>query len=215
MSRNNKLRIKVFFLSLGLLIPFFTFADPLVYELSAPIPGGNDTANGFTQYISFLFPFLLSIAAISALIMFIIGGIQYTLGGASPEQMKSARERISNAIWGLLLAVFSVLILQTINPELIKLSLTLEDVGTQSGTSPNNGNQTGQGTGGNLANGALCSTNDSCASGLCNTSDGSTVSQKICLTTNRTQGTNCIYNEECASHVCLLATLPGSDSVCK
>ena len=138
---NNKIMKKIFFILFSISFPFAVAADDLVYNLAAPLPGGNPAANNFTQYVSYLFPFLLSVAAISALIMFIVGGIQYTLGGASPEQMKGAREKISNAIWGLLLAVFSVLILQTINPELVKLNLeaTLQDAGQVGACDPNMG----------------------------------------------------------------------------
>ncbi len=118
----------ILILSVGL-FPYIVSAESLVYKLAAPIPGGGGEVETFTQYVSFLFPFMLSVAAISALVMFILGGIEYTLGGASPERMKSGKERISNAIWGLLLAVFSVLILQTINPNLVIMNLDVEPAG--------------------------------------------------------------------------------------
>jgi hypothetical protein len=125
----NKLSKKII-ICVGLFLPFFLYAaDTLEYKLAAPIPGGGDTAKDFTEYIKYLFPFLLSFAAIAALVMFIFGGIQYAASGGSADGVKRGREYMTNAILGLLLAVFSALILQTINPQLILLKLDLPNVG--------------------------------------------------------------------------------------
>ncbi len=181
-----------FFSILSILLPNIAFA--LSYELSAPIPGaGVDTASDFQQYISFLFPFMLSFAALSALIMFVLGGIQYTIGGANPEQMKSGRERISNAIWGLLLAVFSVLILQTINPELLKLNLvSIETIDISSTVG-------GATTGGPKANNSQCNDNVECTSGFCGLPSGFSSGQKVCLRTGIPLGSECVHTEQCST----------------
>lgn len=185
-----------FLSTLLIFLPKAAFA--LSYELSAPIPGaGVDTASDFQQYISFLFPFMLSFAALSALIMFVLGGIQYTIGGANPEQMKSGRERISNAIWGLLLAVFSVLILQTINPELLKLNLvsieTIDISSTVGGvpTTP---------TPGVKANGDSCTVNGECQSLICEIPGSSTT--KTCLPSNLDVDADCDFDSQCKTRKC-------------
>lgn len=73
-----------------------------------------------------LFNALLTIgivlSAVLAVVMVAIGGIQY-MTTDSVFQMTGAKERISNAIIGLLIVLMAVLILQTINPELVKLKL--------------------------------------------------------------------------------------------
>jgi len=63
-----------------------------------------------------LYVFGVGIVAVSAMIMLVIGGVQYmTAGDRDPG---SAKTRITNAIWGLVLALCSWLILYTINPDL-------------------------------------------------------------------------------------------------
>ncbi len=101
----------------------------LTYTLVSPFPGGKDTVQTLSDYAQYFFPFILSFAALAALVMFVIGGVQYMFSGASPEMAKGARERIGNAIWGLGIAVFAVIILGTINPKLVNLQLDLKHVG--------------------------------------------------------------------------------------
>ena len=115
------------------LLPPFALAEvadtELNYFLVSPIPGGDTSVKDFPQYVEFIIPFLLSFAAIAALVMFVVGGIQYMTGGMSPAILTNAKERISNAIFGLVIIVFSVTILATINPELVTLKLDLNKVG--------------------------------------------------------------------------------------
>lgn len=104
------------------------------YDLLAPLPGGGNqipVENGFIEYAKQFFPFLLSIAAILAVVMIVIGGIQYTASAGNESLVKDAKDRITNALLGLLLAVTAWLILYTINPDLIKLQLPVQDVVTK------------------------------------------------------------------------------------
>ena len=54
--------------------------------------------------------------------MLVIGGIQYTLSYI-PSSKAEGQQKIWAAIGGLLLALFSVLILKTINPKLLEVVL--------------------------------------------------------------------------------------------
>lgn len=198
-------------IAITLLAPYFAYAaGEVTYTLSSPIPGGGtgqqqiSGADSLVQYIKFLFPFMLSIAAISALVMFITGGVQYALGGASPEQMKGARERISNAIWGLLLAVFSVLILQTINPELVKLDLKLDNAGQSVNTAGPTGNGGG---GGNLPIGAQCASGLDCLSHFCDVPPDQPAAEGAkCMESGLAAGAPCTYPGQCASGDCRQTT---------
>ena len=64
-----------------------------------------------------LYVFGVGLAALLALIMFVIGGIQYMITG--DRDPGPAKERMKNAFWGLTLALTSWLILYTINPDLV------------------------------------------------------------------------------------------------
>jgi hypothetical protein len=153
---------------IAIIAPFISLAAESVlneanYKLISPLPGGTDTVTGFTDYASFFFPFLLSFAAIAALVVFVIGSIRYITGAVSPSQTEAARGQITNALLGLLIAVGSVLILGTINPQLLELKLNLDPVGQcEECTDP-----LFVGVGDYSDNYKECSNEDECSSKLC------------------------------------------------
>jgi len=65
-----------------------------------------------------LYYFGLTLIALSALLWFVIGGVKYMLAG--DKDPTKAKEMMKNAVWGLLLALTSWLIVYTINPDLVK-----------------------------------------------------------------------------------------------
>lgn len=76
-----------------------------------------------------LYRFGLGLVGISALAALIVGGIMYMTAGGSQDQTKRARTWLGNAFFGLALALLSYLILNTINPDLLKkLDLRLEPI---------------------------------------------------------------------------------------
>ena len=72
------------------------------------------------QLIRYFFNFALGIGGIVALTVIIIGGFRWMLSAAAPEQKKGAMDQIKAGIFGLLILLASYLILQTINPDLLK-----------------------------------------------------------------------------------------------
>lgn len=102
------------------------------YTLLEKLPGLGQTLpeqGGLTTYLSWLFTFALAAAAFLAVLQIVIGGIQIIIGGASETARKNAKDRIWNAVWGLLLALGAVLILETISPgQFTKLELAIPSV---------------------------------------------------------------------------------------
>ena len=91
-----------------------------------PLPGiseANQPVN-FDTFISGLFRFSIGFAAALAVVMIIVGGIQY-LSTDAWQGKSEGKERIKNALAGLLLAISSWIILNTINPELTSINLSL------------------------------------------------------------------------------------------
>ncbi len=64
---------------------------------------------------------LLSLSGGIAIILIIAAGYQLVTSQGNPEKVKGARERIVSAITGLLLIIFSVLILQIIGFDILRL----------------------------------------------------------------------------------------------
>lgn len=108
---------------------FFVFGD---YTPMEPLPGiEKNTPINLTQYLSALFNFAIAAAAILAVVMIVIGGLQYIGAAGNTSVIEDAKDRIYWAIVGLILALGSWMILNTINPELKELQLkSIEPVET-------------------------------------------------------------------------------------
>ncbi len=96
-------------------------------QLSIKIPGvdfetpkivsGMLESNFIGIYISGVYKFLIGFAIIVAIVMMMIGGLQYVAGATSGD-IEKAKTRIRNAVEGFVLLLFVYVILFTVNPEL-------------------------------------------------------------------------------------------------
>lgn len=68
-----------------------------------------------------LYYYAFALVGAAALLMIVIGAIKYMIAGDNMEKVKDAKDTIFSAIAGLLLALCSYIILNTINPELLIL----------------------------------------------------------------------------------------------
>ena len=84
---------------------------------------GNSTQDP-TKTFTGLFNFMMGFVGIAAFFMITWGGIQYSSSAGNPSMLQAAKDKIWGAIFGLILAGFSVVILQTINPDLVKFRLS-------------------------------------------------------------------------------------------
>lgn len=96
------------------------------FTLAQPIPkvggaGGITEATTFCQYVNGIMPYIFGLAAVVAVVQLVIGGMQYSLSEGLTSK-EDAKDRIWAAIWGLLLALLSWLILNTINTNLVACS---------------------------------------------------------------------------------------------
>src|SRR3989338_8848037 len=124
---------KIFAIGLGLFLATNFLAITAVYAAPyvplAPLPIGEGGAS-LTEvtnagvYIKGAFNLAIGIAAALAIIMIIIGGIQY-MGSESLGGKSAGRKRINDAVLGLLLALGSYLILFTINPSLVDFNVNI------------------------------------------------------------------------------------------
>ena len=122
-------------------IIFFLYLILLGYFIVLPIkslaiieyqPLEEDAFSGFTPttgtdqlggFLSQAFQFGLAIAAALAVIMIVWGGVEIMLS-ESVFKKEDGKKKIQDAIWGLLLALVSWLILYTINPNILDWSKT-------------------------------------------------------------------------------------------
>lgn len=77
----------------------------------------------FGKYLNIIIKIVIGMSAVLAMIMIVMGGLQYMTSelGSGKE---AGRQRITHAILGLLLALGAYAILNTINPQLLDISLS-------------------------------------------------------------------------------------------
>ncbi len=103
----------------------------LAYRLSVPLPclpggvsgpcsSGYLAPSGPAEYILTIYNLALGLGALLAMVMIVIGAVQYTVSEAVASK-DDARDRIMSAVWGLVLLIGATLILYTINPQLPEL----------------------------------------------------------------------------------------------
>lgn len=105
------------------LIPFyFILAQGQELEVKYPAVEGvkPETINfPLAEYVKYIFNFVIATAGLIALLVLIWSGVQYLTSAGKPDVLTSAKSRIKSALFGILLLLFSYLILITINPQLV------------------------------------------------------------------------------------------------
>ena len=120
-------------------VPLFVSAQGFVPL--APIPGLTqgataDTA-GLAQFFNNLYKFAIGMASVLAIIMIIWGGLQYATQDI-PGAKQEGKDRILQAILGLILVLSPALVFSIINPSILNLSINLPELDTKSGLPANN-----------------------------------------------------------------------------
>ncbi|NQV93051.1 hypothetical protein HQ403_00955 [Candidatus Kaiserbacteria bacterium] len=120
---NYALRLSVLVSVVSLLsLPLLVSAADAFVPLTG-IPGVTDQKD-FGDFLNGAFKIGLAIAATLAVVMITIGGLEY-MTTDSVNNKTEGREKIQNAVVGLLIALLIWLILFTINPNLLNLDLVI------------------------------------------------------------------------------------------
>lgn len=105
-----------------------TTPSVLLAQISTPLlqfPQGGTTS--FDSYINWLYVFSISIAALLAVVKIIIAGFKYVLSDVVSSKGQ-AKDDIKGALLGLLLILGAYIILNTINPNLVRGTISLDAV---------------------------------------------------------------------------------------
>lgn len=122
-----------------LFIFFFTGDHATAYVLlENSIIGGKTGDVDPGEYFKNLYQIGVGIAGVLAVIMLVIGGIEY-ISSAVIDTKAEAKKRIWAAIGGLLLALVSYILLGTINQKFVNSSLTLQQVTAPTPKGPGKG----------------------------------------------------------------------------
>ena len=74
------------------------------------------------QYVGILYQWLLGVSGVIAIVMIMIGGLQWVLSAATGNK-KQAQDRIQNGVIGLILLLCLVLITKVVNPQLLTITV--------------------------------------------------------------------------------------------
>lgn len=110
-------------LSLVVATPALVFAQGKVYTPLVNISEGNG-AMSFEDYVNFLYGMSISIAALLAVMKIVIAGAKYMLSDVISNKSEAIND-IQGAILGLLVIISAVIILELINPKLVKEQQTI------------------------------------------------------------------------------------------
>ncbi len=102
---------------------FYCYPHVKKAEAKLSVPIGNLGITGdLGQYISVVYQWMLGAAAVIAIVMTLVGGLQYVTAGAT-EKIAEATTRIKNGVIGLVLLLCVVLIMTVVNPQLLTLKV--------------------------------------------------------------------------------------------
>jgi len=91
-------------------------------QIATTLPGMGQSSNP-GEFVASFYQFSLMIGGILAFGAIVYGGVKYTFAAGNPSGQSEGKEWVKSALLGLLLLVGAYIILNTINPDLVKLSL--------------------------------------------------------------------------------------------
>ncbi|MBI4458253.1 hypothetical protein HY633_04790 [Candidatus Uhrbacteria bacterium] len=100
----------------------FCYAKNKPINLTISI-GSTTSVVDLGTYVVTVYRYSVSVAGIIAAVIMMIGGFQYLTAGGDAGRVTQGKERIVDALVGLFLTLAAYLILNTINPDLVKLQL--------------------------------------------------------------------------------------------
>jgi len=117
--------IKKFLIFLpALFIPLLAFAQkssPVEYKITTPIPGISEGASlDLGSYVAAIFQFGLAIVGLVSFGLIVFHGVRYIYGASNESTVSDSKEGIRQVIYGIILLFASVVILDTINPCILK-----------------------------------------------------------------------------------------------
>ncbi len=118
----------LFISSVGVFFIFSIARAVYTYTPMENIPGFENAATDFPNYILSITKFAIWAVGIAALFMITIGGFMYMTSAGNTSRMDSAKKVIFDAVIGLIVALSAWLLLFVINPDLVKVNISLKAV---------------------------------------------------------------------------------------
>ena len=122
----------IFFLFFGLAPHVFAEGFVPLAGIPGLTQGATADTAGVANFFNNLYKFAIGMASVLAIIMIIWGGLQYATQDI-PGAKQEGKDRILQAILGLILVLSPALVFSIINPNILNLSINLKPLDTKSG----------------------------------------------------------------------------------
>jgi len=99
----------------------YCYSPSIGVNLNIPVLG-HTTVKGFDEYLALAYKFLLPAMSLIAVVMVMVGGLEYVIAGGSSKRIDKAKTRISNALIGLVLLMSAYAIASLLDPRLVNLN---------------------------------------------------------------------------------------------
>ncbi len=99
----------------------YCYAEDAEYKLNVPI-GSISSVDNLPAYINGIYTWLLPAAALIAVVMMMLGGLQYVMSRGKEKYITKGKDRITNAITGLVILLSIFVILNLVDPRLTVLN---------------------------------------------------------------------------------------------
>ncbi|MBI4407397.1 MAG: hypothetical protein HY565_02750 [Candidatus Kerfeldbacteria bacterium] len=94
------------------------------YSLEQPF-AGEDSVKNIGEYIQLVYRFALGIVGIIAVVLIMFGGLRWMAAAGNESIITEAKEIVTSAVTGLVIALLSYVILAFINPQTLDLSVSV------------------------------------------------------------------------------------------
>jgi hypothetical protein len=123
----NKKRFTIILAITFIIFNAFIYQDIVLAEYKTleamPGVGKAGSSPSMSDYVNGIYKFAVAAVVFSALLMITIGGFMYIISAGNQAQAGTAKQIITDALLGLVVVFTIYLILHTINPELLNISL--------------------------------------------------------------------------------------------
>ncbi|MFC1645220.1 hypothetical protein ACFL08_04295 [Patescibacteria group bacterium] len=107
----------------------FAADSKYIYTPTVGIPGSSvEEISTFPGYLKGLYKFAVWSVGIAALLMISIGGFQYFISAGNASKTEKSKSIITDALWGLVAVMLAWLVLNVINPDLIKIDIDAHQI---------------------------------------------------------------------------------------
>lgn len=104
---------------------YYCYPDPATRkEVTLQVAIGGLTVTGdLGKYISYVYKWMLGAGTTISIVLLMVAGLRWSLGGTNAEQIGKAKKTITNAMVGLILLLSTYVIIYTVNPYLVRLQV--------------------------------------------------------------------------------------------